>query len=145
MQLFNIISIKLSGGALTYTLFVAILSSIILSAMILGGYYYKLEYVHYKVEKQHLVNQTSATAMALAIDDLPYHETYFDQLFSQGDDSVAVTRQPWGIWDVFKVRSYNLKSDYTRYFTRGFRRSEKGESPDRQFRGDFCNWETGRF
>lgn len=128
MWFYKAISHKLSAGALTYTLFVSIISSIILSAIILGGYYYRLEYVHYRVEKKNISNISSAVAIALAIDEIPYHESFLEQLYSEGNDSVEITSQPWGAWDIFKVRTFNQKSDYTRYFSRGYKRSEKGES-----------------
>lgn len=128
MRFLKTISSKLEAGALTYTLFVAVLSSIILSAIILGGYYYKIEYLHYKIAKQNIENLSSSVALSLAIDDLPFHEEYYSPLFSEGTDSVMISRQPWGLWDVFKVRTFNAKSDYTRYFARGFKRSEKAKS-----------------
>ena len=128
MKFLKTIPTKLEAGALTYTLFVAILSSIILSAIILGGYYYKIEYLHYKIEKQNIENLSSSVALSLAVDDIPYHEEYYGQLFSEGTDSVMISRQPWGVWDVFKVRTFNAKSDYIRYFARAFKRSEKAMS-----------------
>jgi len=119
---------NLNGGALTYTLFVAVISSIILSSIILGAYYYKVEYIFYKHENITLSNMSSATAMALAIDKQPYHEPYPEQLFSEGDDSVEYTFQPWGAWDIVKVNSFSSITSQVKYFSRGFERADKAKT-----------------
>lgn len=119
---------RLQAGALTYTLYVAILSSIVLSAIILTGYYHRIEFTHYQLEKQNLANMSSAIATALAMDDLDYSETYREALFSSGDDSVEITKTPWGAWDIMKVTTFNLHGSYSKHFLRGFHRSEKAQS-----------------
>ncbi|MGB3468382.1 MAG: hypothetical protein WBA74_24065 [Cyclobacteriaceae bacterium] len=128
MKLKKIISTNLRAGALTYTLFVAILSSIILSAIILTGYYHKVEYSHYKLEKQNLANMSSAIAKALAVDDLSYTEVYREPIFTDGYDSMEIISSPWGAWDILKVRTFNNHGSYSKYFTKGYFRSGKAQS-----------------
>ncbi len=122
------ISSRLSAGALTYTLFVAVIASITLSALILGAYYYRLEYLTYEVKIDNLANMSSATSLALAMDEYDYKVPLRDKLFSEGEDSVEVDFQPWGAWDVVKLSTWKNQDQSSKYFSRAYARSTKGES-----------------
>ena len=128
MKLPAVISGRLPAGALAYALFVSVISSIILSAIILGVYYHQIEYLDGRNGNRSLVNLSSAVNLSLAMEDLPYHVQQRFQLFENGDDSVSITRQPWGLWDVLKVQSETGRWQHQKHYLRGYQRDEKGES-----------------
>jgi len=121
---------QLNASALTYTLFVSIIFSLVLSTLVLGAYYYKLEYLNFKTKSESLSNISSGVAMALAIDQVDYKLPIRDKLFADGDDSVEVAFQPWGAWDIVKVSTWKKSNTQptTKYFTRAFGRSKEGKS-----------------
>ncbi|MEL7147264.1 MAG: hypothetical protein AAFO69_12900, partial [Bacteroidota bacterium] len=122
------ISGSLPAGAMAYALFTAIISSMILSAIILGAYYTQVDYHDARSGNRSLVILSSAINLSLALENTPYHQEQRYPLFDSGSDSVTIDRQPWGLWDVLKVQSETALWQYKKYYLRGYQRSKKGES-----------------
>ena len=101
----SLISTRYAAGALAYALFTVVVSSMILSAIILGVYYSQIEYLTARNANSSLLNISSAVNLSLALEGQQYHVPERLQLYSVGEDSVEITRQPWGLWDVVKVQS----------------------------------------
>ncbi len=124
----RLVSFRVSAGALSLTLGVSIVATAILSAMILAAYYYKLEQVTYQrhLDVQRLLS--SGIAIALADKSMALNESQAIQLFEDIEDSIIVSRQKWGLWDIYKVMASRGDYRLERSFSKGLTRSEAGTS-----------------
>jgi len=98
----------LSGSILAYTLGISIIVSAIITAIILLGYYHRLQYKTYEINQKLDRNMRSAEQLALSNPDyFQYFEPEELDLYGTGLDSVMVERRPWGFYDHVAVRAYH--------------------------------------
>ena len=101
-------STKLSASILAYTLGLSIVISAIVSAIILVGYYHRLEQKVYSINTQLVRNLLSAEQLALGgVEDLQYFEPEVLDLYGLEEDSVSITKKPWGFLDLMTVASFH--------------------------------------
>jgi len=99
---------KLSGGILAYTLGLSIVVSAIVSAIILLGYYHRLEQKVYSINSRLVRNLLSAEQLALGgVNTFEFFEPEIFDLYGAEQDSVAITRRPWGYLDMLEVKSFH--------------------------------------
>ncbi|MDW3194719.1 MAG: hypothetical protein R8G66_20235 [Cytophagales bacterium] len=121
--------IRLKAGVLAYTMAVSLVVSIILSSLILLGYYTRLESLQYDINLKVDSNLQSAEQLALSN---PESFDYFQQkrldLFGEGEDTVMLERRPWGVFDYFKITARHGRFERTSYFSIAHVPSEKARS-----------------
>lgn len=95
-----IINFRVGGGVLQLTLGIGIVISIICSSMILLAYFSKLIWIRNDIEDDLRRNAVSGFHYAIATRGaLKFFQPQTVDLFSEGVDSVEVTRRPWGIYE----------------------------------------------
>ncbi len=118
----------LQAGALSYTLMIGILVTLILSGMILTAYYFRLERITYQQRIKLVENYQSGLELALAIKNLDYNKPETIQLFEGGPEAMLLNRYPWGGWDVFDLTVFHHGDTLRRVFQRGNVLSEMGKA-----------------
>lgn len=118
----------LAAGALSYTLMIGILVSIVLSGIILTAYYFRIERINYKQKIKLTEVFESGLELSLAVKDLEYNKPKYYQLYSDQADSVYLIKYPWGGWDIFDLIAFHSGDTIRRVFQRGNVLSEKGKS-----------------
>ncbi|MEL7004534.1 MAG: polymer-forming cytoskeletal protein [Bacteroidota bacterium] len=111
----------LSGSILAYTLGISIIVSAIITAIILLGYYHRLQYKTYEINQKLDRNVRSAEELALSNPDyFQYFEPEELDLYGTGLDSVMVERRPWGFYDHVTVRAYHGRFQSSSLFAVGY-------------------------
>lgn len=121
--------IRLKAGVLAYTMAVSLVVSIILSSIILLGYYTRLQNRQYDINLKIDANLRSAEQLALSN---PASFDYFQprnlDLYGNGEDTVVLERRPWGVFDYFKITSRHGRFERNSYFSIANSPSEKARS-----------------
>lgn len=121
--------IKLKAGVLAYTMAVSLVVTIILSSIILLGYYARLQSRQYDINLKIDANLQSAEQLALSN---PTAFDYFQprrlDLYGEGEDTVVLERRPWGVFDYFKITSKHGRFERNSYFSIANAPSEKARS-----------------
>ncbi|MBV6644929.1 MAG: hypothetical protein KI790_05750, partial [Cyclobacteriaceae bacterium] len=118
--------IRLKAGVLSFTMYIAIIIAIILLAIILLGYYSRLETAEYRIRLRLLDNLQSGVEWTLAAgESVPYFGVKEIDLYGELSDSVRVKRYPWGLFDLYYVQSFRGDRVFQNVLTTGQRRSEE--------------------
>lgn len=121
--------IRLKAGVLAYTMAVSLVISIILSSIILLGYYTRLESLGYDINIKIDANLRSAEQLALSNpSSFDYLKPERLDLYGEGEDTVIVERRPWGVYDYFKITAQHGRFVRHSYFSVANVPSEKGNS-----------------
>lgn len=121
--------LKLRAGVLSFTLYVSILVSVFLLAMILYGYYSRLDSARYRMGLRVLDNLASAEQWALGEGrNLDYGERKIWDLFGDGRDSVSVHRFAWGAFEGYKCGAYYQGLNERSIFLAGRKMTEEGNA-----------------
>ncbi len=120
--------IRFKAGVLAYTMAVSLVVSIILSTIILLGYYTRLQSLQYDINLKIDANLQSAEQLALSN---PLSFEYFEprtlDLYGEGEDTVVLERRPWGVFDYFKITSKHGRFERNSYFSIANTPSEKAK------------------
>lgn len=120
---------KLKAGVLSLVLGICLIITLITSALILLGYYYRIRHLNIKIRTE--LNHHLDSGEAWVLSD-PYAFEYNNptsiNLFEDGTDSIRVKRIFWGLWDIYHLSSQ--KSKFTEYkrLAVGFRPDTIGSS-----------------
>lgn len=121
--------IRLKAGVLAYTMAVSLVVSVILSTIIILGYYARLQSLRYDINLKVDANLQSAEQLALSN---PTSFDYFQptrlDLFGEGEDTVVLERRPWGVFDYFKITAKHGRFERNSYFSIANTPSEKAKS-----------------
>ena len=121
--------IRLKAGVLAYTMAVSLVVSIILSAIILLGYYARLQSRQYDINLKVDANLQSAEQLALSNPKaFDYYEPERLDLFGDEEDTVILERRPWGVFDYFKITAKHGRFERNSYFSMANPPSEKARS-----------------
>ena len=88
---------KLRASAMYYALVVSLIMSVVLSLLILISYYYRIQSVQFSLKNKLILNSQSGIAYQMS-SSVPIGTTKFD-LFGVGNDSLIVTKKPWGLYE----------------------------------------------
>jgi hypothetical protein len=97
---------KIKAGVLPYVLTLALVISSICMMMILMAYYNGLEISKYRTGLKLNRNATSGLNYLLASNDIEYGFPIQLDLFGDGNDSVLLSKKPWGLFEVNYVRAH---------------------------------------
>lgn len=121
--------IRLRAGVLAYTMAVSLVVSIILSSIILLGYYTRLQSRQYDINLKVDANLQSAEQLALSNPEaFDYFQPRRLDLFGEGEDTVVLERRPWGVFDYFKITAKHGRFERNSYFSIAYEPSEKAKS-----------------
>lgn len=97
---------KLEAHVLLSALVISIIVSIIISSLLLLHYHNNLQWIRYKNNDRLQRNLQSAINIVMAdtINFNVYGEEKFD-LFGDLEDSVSITKETWGVFNVAKIKS----------------------------------------
>lgn len=100
----------LKASALYIVIIIALVISVLCSALIVAAYFYKAQY-QVKLRYERLQNNLgSGVHILLTSRDSSYRKEQIVNLFTDGGDSVSLRRYPWGILDIGVV-SASLQLD----------------------------------
>ena len=120
---------RLPASILAYTLGISLVVSILLSSIILLGYYHRLESKIYTLQLQLDRNLQSAEQLALAHPEVfRYHEPQSFDLFKEGGDTVVIEKKPWGFYDFFRIEARHGRFQKASYFSVGHAPAAEGQS-----------------
>ena len=109
---------RLKAGVLSYTLGISLIVSVILSSIILLGYYTRIQSLHYDINLRIDENLQSAEQLALSDPEaFDYYEPKTLDLFGAGEDTVVLERRPWGVFDYFKAIARHGRFSRSSYFS----------------------------
>ncbi len=100
---------KLKGGILPYVLVVSLIIAVLCATMILFTYYNSLFWTKIKRSDKMELNQESALEYALAtgVDSFDYALPYYVDLFGEGDDSIQILKNKWGLFDLLEITAFD--------------------------------------
>ncbi len=99
--------IRLPAGSLVLTIIIALILSILSSALILIGYYNRLSYKTDEIKER--VDRNFESTVNLVLSDTAIYQNDFTDsldLFGEGSDSVKITKSLWGIFEIARIKSF---------------------------------------
>ncbi len=121
--------IRLKAGVLAYTMAISLVVTIILSSIILLGYYTRLQTRRYDINLKVDANLQSAEQLALSNPlSFDYLVPKSLDLYGEGEDTVILERRPWGVFDYFKITAKHGRFIRNSYFSIANEPSEKAKS-----------------
>ncbi|MEM9328537.1 MAG: hypothetical protein AAGA85_22920 [Bacteroidota bacterium] len=120
---------KLKGGILAYTLAISLVISIILTSIILLGYYHRLESRMFDIGLK--LDRNVASAVQLALADPEAFDLFDPQtldLYGRQEDTVTLLRRPWGVYDLFHIEARHGRFTRQSVFTIGYEPSEEARA-----------------
>ncbi|MDN4167090.1 hypothetical protein QWY31_16385 [Cytophagales bacterium LB-30] len=120
---------NLPAGVLTLVLGICLIITILVSSLIMLGYYYRMEHVRYDTMRQLRDNLYSAQTYVQAYaSSMSYSQKTSLDLWEKGIDSVHIGKQFWGLWDIFDVVAVKGQQSDTLLFSLGFLPDTLGQS-----------------
>lgn len=109
----------LKASALYLVIVIALVIGVLCSALIVSAYFYKQQYQQ-KFRYDKLENNlSSGVNILLGSGDQEYRDEKAWSLFGDGDDSVAIKKIPWGIYDIGLSRAFIQKDTLYKAFSIG--------------------------
>lgn len=119
---------RFKGGILPYTLAVSLVVALFCFSVILLVYYRNIIWLEYKLQQRLAFNVESAIEYALNSDLMrnEYDKQVVLDLYGEGDDSVSLVKNHWGVLDRLNVMAFSRKHKLERSVLIG----SKGSSID---------------
>lgn len=97
---------KVKSGVLQLTLGISLVISLLCASIILIVYYGKLTFLQHDIENRLRDNAASGIQYTMGNrTGMSFNTLSSIDLFGDGNDSVELVRQPWGIFELFKARA----------------------------------------
>jgi hypothetical protein len=104
---------KVRSGVLQLTLGISLVISILCASIILLVYYSKLSFLDKDIQNRLQDNANSGIQYIMATrSEIQFNQQEILDLFSDGNDSVEVYRQPWGLFELCTSRSFQASHVY---------------------------------
>lgn len=110
------------AGALTYAVFISVVSAILCTMMILLVFLNRSFFIRIDNAEQTRENAASGVAYGMAIPDID-NNTYID-LYGEGSDSVRVKKRPWGAYELISSEASRSKYRHRKVALIGHRSPE---------------------
>lgn len=120
---------RVRAGILAYTLAISLVISTILTAIIILGYYHRLESKADEISIRVDRNLRSAEQIALSDPEaFDYFEPYIIDLYEEERDTVIIEKRPWGVYDYFKIVAKHGRWQRQSFFSLGYEINEEAKS-----------------
>lgn len=116
-----LIKTKAKGSILQYVLGIGLIFSTISILAITLAYYNQLIWIKNKTETKLALNVLSAIeyAKAVGISNIPFNQTQNIDLYSQNQDSIAITKSAWGLFDQLRFKAFKGKYSINEIYLTG--------------------------
>ncbi len=110
----SFVFLRLKGGLLPFALSVCLIISLFCGASLMYSYYKNLLWQKTEIKARLRLNAQSALQIMLAggVQEIDYQRSQIFDLFGQGTDSVQVTKEYWGLYNLLKVKSFSNDFQY---------------------------------
>ncbi len=108
------ITMKLNGGTLFYTLAISIVIAMLTCSILLAEHFTRLSLIRDIITEEVIRNAESGIALACIAEDGEYSQGKEVDLFGREKDSVFVKRKPWGAFDLCISYAHTRKVSFER-------------------------------
>lgn len=116
---------KAKASALYIVIVISLVIGILTSALILVGYHYKLQIYDTILLKKLETNLNSGVNLVLAETDfLTFDERKVFDLYEEGEDSIEIKKQHWGLFETSVIRSYAKRFELKKGLMYGYEPDE---------------------